>query len=156
MKLISGKKYAAKELAAQFGCNIKTIQNHANILFGKAEKGVARYFDEAQTTAILEHIKKPSSSGTKANLETEIRGTETALSPILQLKALQDQMNGIYEAEIARLKSDNKSLAADLKSTKSLLSKRTRGLATIQRIAEGAGLVLTDRDGLCSAYRGRK
>jgi transposase len=57
MKAISGKKFTARELAAQFGCSVSTIHKHANKLFGKTRGGSTRYFDGEQVTLLLESIK---------------------------------------------------------------------------------------------------
>jgi DNA-binding transcriptional MerR regulator len=153
MKALSGKKYTARELAAQFGCSVKTIHNHANALFGPVEKGFkrARLFDEAQATAILESIKASTETGrpvgNSKTIEKVLQTQETPLSPILQLKILQEQMSRIYEAEIARLKSEKTSLEAaygrevlDHRATKGLLTERESELETYQRIAEAGGL----------------
>jgi hypothetical protein len=66
MKRISGRKFTAKQLAEQFGCSVQTISSHAVKLFGAAPtdngKAVARLFDEAQVTIILESIKSQEQS----------------------------------------------------------------------------------------------
>jgi hypothetical protein len=81
MKKISRKTYTtAKKLAEQFGCDKDTILRHAVKLFGPGEPRKTRYFDEPQTTAILESIKNPGLSGRQA-VSTTTAAVETGLSP---------------------------------------------------------------------------
>jgi DNA-binding transcriptional MerR regulator len=165
-KAVSGKRYTARELADQFRCSVKTVHNHANALFGPVEKGFkkARLFDEAQATAILESIKASTETGrpvgNSKTIEKVLQTQETPLSPILQLKILQEQMSRIYEAEIARLKSEKAGLEAaygrevlDHKATKALLDDREIGLEVYQRIAEVGGLIASDREDVLNTYR---
>jgi hypothetical protein len=84
-----------------------------------------------------------------------MQGIETGKSRLLRMKILQEEMNALYEAEIRDLKAENRALTARAASAENLLERRTEGLETIQRIAEAAGLLTSDRDDLYSAYRGR-
>jgi hypothetical protein len=146
----------AKTIAAAIGCSVKTVHNHANALgFGTRRNGVAGSFTEVQVTAILERIKRPQSSGRKANLENEIQGTETALSAELRLAVLYKQTAAL-EREL-RLKAETRALEQERRATGAelLLRERERGLEAMQRMAEKAGALRTDRDDLYSAYRGR-
>jgi hypothetical protein len=95
MKAMSGKKYTARELAAQFGCDERTVQRHGNKLFGQAQNGVAREFDEAQVTAILESVKAAHEGGERAKntsttscrgaLNESLANTETELTKQFRL-----------------------------------------------------------------------
>jgi transposase len=164
-KAVSGKNYTAKELAERFGCDTDTVTKHANALFGRgAGRGKTRYFDEAQTTAILEHIKDAIGTGRKiADSETSekvIGSTETALSLDLQIALAEREAKelAIKAKELWKRKAlDQEARAAQaeyrLSVTRELLDHRETGLEAYQRIAESAGLVLTDRDDLYSAYR---
>jgi DNA-binding transcriptional regulator YhcF (GntR family) len=140
---------AVREVAESIEVSYRTVAKHVKELFPEiVENGKTTYLDEKQVTVLLEKMKMEKSSGSKSNLVFQMQGMQTALSPILQLKMLQEQMNRIYDAEIARLQ-------ADLAATTRLLERRTAGLETIQRIAEAGGLIMSDRDDLYSAYRGR-
>jgi hypothetical protein len=161
MKTLSGKQYTARELAERFGCDTDTITNHANALFGKgAGRGKTRYFDEAQTTAILEKIKNPATAGRQATSATVSEAVETELSTAFQLAMLYKQAAALERN--LRIKAENRvkeTEAAygrevlDHKATKALLTERETGLGTYQRIAEAAGLVMSDRDDLGAPYR---
>jgi predicted transcriptional regulator len=144
------KQMTVSEVAHQLGCNPETVKGHIRKLFPSLMRnGKATYLDEKQVTIILEKMKKPVSSGTVANLQSQIIGMETALSPALRLEMLYRQIDEIKTAEIARLN-------ADLAATRHLLDKRTAGLETIQRIAESGGLVLSDREDVLDTYRRKK
>jgi DNA-binding transcriptional MerR regulator len=131
MKSISGKKYTVKELATQFGCNIRTIQKHALKLFGPAPaSGAERSFDEAQVTMILEKIKTAHEGGShgkaseirtntsvrsdeptltpdfKVDLKGNLQGVETHLMPVLRLKLIQEQKDRLHEEEVAIYKEE--------------------------------------------------
>jgi DNA-directed RNA polymerase subunit L len=95
-------------------------------------------------------------------LHNVMQGIETEKSRVVRVAILAQRQHEInlqiqaeMKAEIAELKSKNKTLSADLQATKSLLDRRTDGLSMIQRIAEAGGLVTTDRDDLCSPYQGK-
>jgi hypothetical protein len=100
--------FTAKELAAKFGYSIRTIQNHANKLFGTAKNGVTRTFDKAQVTLILDSMKNASISN-KGNQHTDLDdlatskasllGTETDLSLFLELKKISDDKDKLHDRE---------------------------------------------------------
>jgi transposase-like protein len=100
-----------QELARRLGCNPETVKGHVRELFpGLMRNGKATLLNEKQVTIILEKMKQPVSSGTAANLQSQIAGTETALTPALRLEMLYRQIDEIKAAEIARLKLDRKTL----------------------------------------------
>ncbi|MDR3302928.1 MAG: hypothetical protein LBS86_00780 [Treponema sp.] len=120
MKAVSGKRYTARELAAQFGCDERTVQRHGNKLFGVAQNGVAREFDEAQVTAILESVKAAHEGGERAkntsttscrgSLNQDLANVETELTPILRqaqlyeiIRKANEELVTIKDMEIARL-----------------------------------------------------
>jgi predicted transcriptional regulator len=141
------KRMTVREVALQLSCNPETVRGHIRELFpGLMRNGKTTYLDEKQVTIILEKMKMPVSSGTVANLQSQIAGTETALSPALKLEMLYRQIDEIKTAEITRLN-------AELSATTRLLDARTAGLATIQRIAEAGGLITSDRDDIEATYR---
>ena len=157
MKTISEKKYTARELAAQFGCTAKTVHNHANKLFGKAQNGVVRTFNEAQVTMLLESIKssiaKGRPVGDSKDLEKVLQGVETELTLDLQIamaekaakelwkrKAEQNEARAVKaEAELGRLTVEHKDVL--------------QANAQLWRIAESAGAIISDREDMLALYR---
>jgi DNA-binding transcriptional MerR regulator len=156
------KKYTAKELAEQFGCSIKTIHNHANALFGEGENGVTRYFDEAQTTMILELIKQANNN--QHDLERSLQGAETALTPALKVITEVERVKDFTYEEKAvmaarllqeaftELQIKHVKTVHELKETKELLSARESGLSMLQTVCEDAGLLLTDKEDVANTY----
>jgi hypothetical protein len=161
MKKISGKKFTAKELAAQFGCSVKATHSHANKLYGPAKNGVTRFFDEAQVTAILEDIKNGKSSGGvaikgKASVKDNLHSMETELTPVLEMANAVEQIRGGYEKILALKNAEVVRLNRELNVERTLRKERETGLETYQRIAESAGLTMSDRDDIAAMYgRGR-
>jgi hypothetical protein len=156
MKAVGNKKYTARELAEQFGCTVKTVHEHAKKHFGYGENGVTRIFDEAQVTVLLESIKqsKPDNP-TLTNLSKGLQGTETTMNLDLQI-ALAERA----EKEAAQRSKDlwkRKALEQEIRAMRaeSLLQERETGLEMYQRIAESAGLVMSDRDDIENTYRRR-
>ena len=142
------RRITLRQFAKATGVSYRTAAAYAQKA-GWTQNGKTTWLDEKQQTIILEAIKQPVSSGTKANLAAQTQGTETALSPALKIEMLYRQIDEIKTAEIARLN-------ADLAATRRVLDMRTVGLETIQRIAESGGLVMSDRDDLEATYRGRR
>jgi transposase len=112
-----------KEVAKQLGCDIHTITNHANRLFtGKIRNGVKTYFDEKEVTLILDSIKHgKGGSPTARALYEVVQGTETSLTPTLEVSKLTELIRRSYErideiksAEIARLKQEKETLQVRL------------------------------------------
>jgi predicted transcriptional regulator len=100
-----------REVAEQLGCNPETVKGHIRELFpGLMQNGKMTLLDEKRVAIILEKMKQPVSSGTAANLQSQIAGTETALTPALKLEMLYRQIDEIKTAEIARLKQDREAL----------------------------------------------
>jgi|GEM_PF-6039854 len=149
------KRMTTNEVCRALGCdrttlmrNWREIETYAGATqVKKIENGKSTYWTEAELTLLLEKMK--GNANNQHDLVSRSQGTETSQSRVFRLQVLQKQMQDIYEAEIADLRTKNRLLEdvnADLSS----------GLATIQRIAEAGGLMLTDRDDLVSAYRGRR
>jgi hypothetical protein len=160
MKKISSKHYTARELAERFGCGVKTIHNHANALFGNAKNGVRREFDEAQTTAILERMKRGQHNQTKNTLQATVQGTETALTLDLQIALAEREAKelAIRAKELWKrkaLEQEARAVKAEyrLSMARELLDERETGLETYQRIAEAGGLITSDREDLLNTYR---
>jgi DNA-binding transcriptional MerR regulator len=91
------KRMTAKQLAIQFGCSVKTIHNHANALFGPAERGFkkARRFNETETTAILESIKKTTEKGRPV-------GGDKAIEKVLQTQETAQSLKTMTLKEVAK------------------------------------------------------
>jgi hypothetical protein len=111
LKLDNEKYMTIREFARQLNCNPETVKGHIRGLFPDLmQNGKTTWLDNKQQTIILEKMKQPVSSGTVANLQSQIVGTETALTPALKLEILYRQIDEIKTAEIARLKQDNENL----------------------------------------------
>jgi hypothetical protein len=162
MKMTNGKKYTARELAARFGCTAKTIQNHANKLFGKTQNGVTRQFDEAQTTLLLENMKvsKGRLIGDSKTSKINLRGTETELTLDLQI-ALAEKA----EKEAAQKSRDLWKKKAEREEARAIKAESALGRLTVEhkdtleansqlwRIAESAGALTSDREDMLALYR---
>jgi transcriptional antiterminator len=110
-ELLQGKKITVKEMAKKIGCSPETIKGHIRDLFpGLMQNGKVTWLDKKQITVILEKMKQAVSSGTVSNLQSQIIGTETALTPGLKLEILYRQIDEIKTAEIAGLKQDREVL----------------------------------------------
>jgi phage antirepressor YoqD-like protein len=100
-----------REAARALGCNPETVRGHIRELWPDLMRnGVATYLTEDQATVILASIKKSSSERRgleSVNLQRSVVGIETPKSRLLQMKILQEQMNALYEAEIAELRAEN-------------------------------------------------
>jgi hypothetical protein len=160
MKKINGKKYTAKELAAQFGYEVRTINKHAVKLFGLGEKRKTRYFDELQVTMILESMKKSNESSQNRAWNAGVPSLETEMSEEFQLAMMYKQAVNLLqktnELECKlRIKTETKLRETERKLGEEVVSHgRTRsGLEMYQRIAESAGLSMSDRDDMLSMYR---
>jgi predicted ribosome quality control (RQC) complex YloA/Tae2 family protein len=109
MKSLSGKKWTARELAEQFGCDVKTIANHARKLFGPGDERVTRLFDELQVTAILESMKQsqnPHAPGRKigdsAETAENIIRSETELTLDFQIAQAEHEA-AVFERKAKEL-----------------------------------------------------
>jgi hypothetical protein len=158
---VQGETFTAQQLADQFSCSVKTIHNHANFLFGSLEKGFkkARLFNEGQTTAILEHIKKTTEKGRPVGddkaIEKVLQTQETAQSLDFQLAIIERRAHELWKRKA--LEQESRAVAAEqkLQATENLLASREEGLSIIQRIAESEGRLISDRDDLIATYRRR-
>jgi hypothetical protein len=110
-ELLQGKKITVKEMAKKIGCSPETIKGHIRDLFpGLMKNGKVTWLDKKQITVILEKMKQPVSSGTVSNLQSQIIGTETALTPALRLAMLYRQIDEIKTAEIVRIQQERDTL----------------------------------------------
>jgi transcriptional antiterminator len=72
-EIVKNQGMTARELAAQFGCTVRTVQRHAKKLFPRnAQYGVKSYFDEREVTLILDSIKNVKSPNKTATVN--VRG----------------------------------------------------------------------------------
>jgi phage antirepressor YoqD-like protein len=75
----SNQCMTVREVAEKLGCHPETVKEHIRALWpGLLVNGKATYLDEAQVTVILEHMKRPVTSGTAKNLQSETVGIETS------------------------------------------------------------------------------
>jgi hypothetical protein len=162
----NNKKYAARELAEQFRCSVKTIHNHAVKLFGKAKNGVTREFDEAQVTILLESIKSKSkhipNTGHTSNetLKTSIQGVETELTDEYRLAVLyRKRAELVEEANELERKLRGKAEARAVKAEAALGRLTLAHQDTLEAntqlygIAECAGALTSDREDMLALYR---
>jgi len=161
------RRMTLKEVAEATGASYSTVAAYAQRA-GWTQNGKITLLNEAQVTVILEAMKaKETGAGfhkkeTGSTFHNVIEGVETAHSRAVRIAVLtqkqreiDQQIQAELQAEIVELRAKNKSLANNLQATENLLTERETGLSTYQRIAESRGLVLSDRDDLTSAYRGR-
>jgi hypothetical protein len=90
-----------------------------------------------------------------SSLKNHLEAAETALSPTLKLKIIHEKQAELHREEVAIYQAEIARLQIDLAAEAIVSQERAIGLSTYQRIAEAGGLVLTDKDDLYSAYRGR-
>jgi hypothetical protein len=152
-------RYTLREVAKATGAAYRTVAAYAQKA-GWTKNGRITLLTDEQVTVILEAMKRGTNN--QHDLASRSQGIETGQSRVLQLYMLHKQMQKIYEAEIADM---NKRLTVaeaaygrevlDHNATKALLGEREAGLALYQRICENHDLMLSDRDDLSSAYRGK-
>ena len=164
MKTISEKKYAARELASQFGCSVETIRRHATKLFGEAQSGIARTFNEAQVTMLLESLKNVKQAGgrrtstsdvevTKANLNERLAKVGTDLTPILRLKLIQEQKDRLHDEECEIYRDEIKRLEELSARQAAWIDDALEANAQLWRIAESTGAIISDREDMLALYR---
>jgi hypothetical protein len=72
-EIVKNQGMTARELAAQFGCTVRTVLSHAKRIFpGKMRNGVKTYFDERETTLILDSVKSVRSQN--ETLKVDLQG----------------------------------------------------------------------------------
>jgi len=162
MKQAIDRRMTVREAAKVLGCNPETVKRHIRELWPNLmQNGVTTYLNEAHITVLLEKIKQGQayahnvSGGDVAAYKSGIAGIETSQSLDLQLALVARKAHELWKRKA--LEQEARAVRAELEliTTKSLLTERETGLSTYQRIAESGGLVLSDRDDLTSAYRGR-
>jgi len=163
---LNDKRMTLKEVADATGAAYSTVAAYAKNM-GWTRNGKITRLDEWQVTLILEVMKaKETGAGfhkkeSGSTFHNVIEGVETAQSRAVRIAVLAQKQKEIdrqiqteLEAEIGDLRAENKALERKLEISDQLLTNRTTGLSTYQRIAEAGGFVLSDRDDLVSAYRG--
>jgi hypothetical protein len=148
MKAINGKGYTARDLAGQYRCDVRTIQRIGNELFGCSKPRVARYFDEAQATLILARLQNPATAGRQASTATVVAGIETEMTLDMELALIEKKAKELWKRKA--LEQEARAMRAE-----SLLEDRTSGLSAYQRIAESAGLAVSDREDMLALYQRR-
>jgi hypothetical protein len=165
------KRMTLRQIAAITGAAYSTVAAYAQKA-GWTVNGEKTLLDERQTTIIIEAMKQGETGAAMHKREegstfhNVIEAVSTDLTPAIQLKILAEKREELHRqeldilnAEIARVSQEKQreinAIRGELTATKKLLEYRTSGLETIQRIAESGGLVLSDKDDLYSAYRGK-
>jgi hypothetical protein len=169
-------KMTLKEVAEATGAAYSTVAAYAKKA-GWTQNGKLTLLDEQQVTLILEAAKRAHNGGSKllnnsegysgAHLASSLQGVETGLSKELRLAqvykeaaALERELKEEALRENQALRAKNEELTSclskeimDHNNTKKLLERQKYGTSAYQRIAESAGLVLTDREDMLSTYR---
>jgi hypothetical protein len=159
-------KMTLKEVAEATGAAYSTVAAYAQ-KSGWTQNGKLTLLDERQVTLIIEAMKIPIASGRKSSLLFQTEGVETGLSKELRLAqvykeaaALERELKEEALRENQTLRAKNEELTSclskevmDHNNTKKLLERQKYGTSAYQRIAESAGLVLTDREDMLSTYR---
>jgi predicted transcriptional regulator len=155
------ERMTVKEIAEQLGCAPETVKKHIREVFPSLmETGKKTYLNEAQVTVILEHIKKPVSSGALSNLQFETDRLETSKSKEFRLAMLYKESARLehelrVEAE-EKLSETRRDLAAERSKTAEITQENT-DLHEWLRIRNeeliNAGLALSDREDRAALYR---
>jgi hypothetical protein len=127
-----------KQIADQLNTSTKVVLENARKCLPnkKIENGKPTYWNEAETTILLDCMKKNPITNSK-DLYVESKGsTSTNLSPALKMKQAFDLMNEAYQEEIVRLKQQNIEVVEEngkLKLEKKELVEDCRHLALANR-----------------------
>lgn len=100
------KKMTTKEVAESLGCAVNTVRENAkkclpNKVF---ENGKTTYWNEAEITVLLEHMKKNNEN--QHNLSSSLTAISTTMTPALKLKKAMELAEEAYQEELARLKAE--------------------------------------------------
>lgn len=100
------KKMTTKEVAESLGCAVNTVRENAkkclpNKVF---ENGKTTYWNEAEVTILLEHMKENSEN--QHNLSSSLTAISTSMTPALKLKKAMELAEEAYQEELARLKAE--------------------------------------------------
>jgi len=110
MKQIAKEKLmTTKQIANQLNTSTKVVLENARKCLPnkKIENGKPTYWNETETTILLDCMKKNPITSSK-DLYVESKGSiSTNLSPALKMKQAFDLMNEAYQEEIVRLKQQN-------------------------------------------------
>jgi cell division septum initiation protein DivIVA len=149
----SEKKMTVREIAEQLGCSVDTIQRHANKLFGSADNGVTRYFNDVQATMIVERVKSVNNN----QYMTSARAAEvsTPYSAALKAKELSTSLHStnekaqaalvLFADAMSALQSENETLKGKVENLSGQLQVRNEELIS-------AGLALSDREDIAALY----
>jgi hypothetical protein len=90
---LGNSQWTARELAAHFGCDERSVQRYAVKLFpSKIKHGIKTYFNEAEATLILEEVKKGATIGAGVKSDNDCRTVSTPLSTIIRTKEFADSL----------------------------------------------------------------
>jgi DNA-binding CsgD family transcriptional regulator len=158
----NGKVMSLREIADITGAAYSTVAGYAQRA-GWTENGKTTRLDEAQTTIILEAIRKGAVTNHNNDLLSSMEGVETGQSLDFQLALKERELHLLWKQKATQ--QEHRAIVAeaaygrevlDHAATRELLSERETGLGFYQRVAESAGLAMSDRDDLAALYgRGR-
>ena len=102
------KQMTTKEVADSLGCAVNTVRENAkkclpNKVF---ENGKPTYWNEAEITVLLEHMKEHSNIGAGVQLSNDLTAISTTMTPALKLKKAMELAEEAYQEELARLKAE--------------------------------------------------
>jgi hypothetical protein len=96
------KLVTLQQIASMTGAAYSTVASYAQKA-GWTVNGKQTLLDEDQVTLILEAMKQANNN--QHDLPSSLQGTETSKSRALRLKILKDEMEIIYQDEIADLRA---------------------------------------------------
>ena len=145
----AGTRMTVRELAEVLGVSRQSIYRAMEKagISDLSKNGQATHLNEPQATAVKMNLRK-----TAKVLETPKTRLEKAML-IQQALRLQDELIQELKDENARLEAAFGREVLDHRGTRAVLSERTAGLETVQRIAEAGGLLVSDREDLLNTYR---
>ena len=144
------KRMTVREVAAILGVSDEAIKKHIRELYPDLmQERVTTYLNEEQITAIKQRMRLTTKV---ANVITDLEAAE------MLIKSAEHFRVRFEQERRARITAEKRAIKMEQKliTTENMLTERTTGLSTYQRIAETGGLVLSDYDDLVSPYRGRR
>jgi phage antirepressor YoqD-like protein len=124
-----------RQISEITGASYRTVASYAQKA-GWTKNGKQTLLDDKQTAVIVEAMKIPKASGTKANLVSQLQGVEAADSRALRIKLLYQQIEKELEAEIDELRAENEIKSAHIAKLEEENVKQAKQLAVLGPKAE--------------------
>ena len=132
IQTLNEKRVTLQEIANITGAAYSTVAAYAQRA-GWTKNGVQTLLDETQVTIIIEAMKQATTN--QSNLPSRLEGVETSQSRALQLKMLNEQMQAIYEAELAELRAEKEHLQIEAAENKPKLEHYEQCMAAKDAIS---------------------